>query len=314
MRKNFLFIFSFYILTILKISEVCPTPLLLNQTIKGYLHPKTYAYYTLHIQKIEEETSDFLLIEARRNEDQDLLDNIYSDPNLYVSNLYSEPGPSKSEWSSNRFGDEIISINKNVIRNNQIFYISIYCQFSCNYILKANLFKNFAMKENKLYTVSLIPNDAARLTFTSKKKYEKMKVNCISYKMKPFRIFLSKEDPSSTNTIQSNPIFINGYYFLIEKGDNNYAINQEYNVLIENKEFKQDLLFWISYDNEETKLDELSPLFGTIEANSENCYSFTIERHYFYKNIVLATTLFNGKGYYKNRRMGKSQRYENKIL
>ena len=299
MRKYLFFIYSLYILTFLKISEVCPTQLLLNQTIKGYLHPQTYAYYTLHIQDIKEENSDFLLIEARRNEDQDLLDNIYSDPNLYVSNIYSEPGPNKNEWSSNRFGDEILSINKAVIRNNQIFYISIYCQFSCNYILKANLFKNFEMKENKIYTVSLIQFDAARLTFTSKKNYEKMKVNCISYKMKPFRIFLSKEDPSSTNTIQSNPIFTNGYYFLIEKGDNNYAINQEYNVLIENKEFKQDLLFWISYDNDETKLTELSPLIGVVEPNSANCYSFTIERHYFYKNIVLATTLFNGKGYIK---------------
>ena len=61
--------------------------------------------------------------------------------------------------------------------------------------------------------------------------------------MKPFRIFLAKKDPSSSNTIRSNPIFINGYYFLIQKGDDNYKTEQEYEILIENKEFKQDLLY-----------------------------------------------------------------------
>ena len=52
----------------------------------------------------------------------------------------------------------------------------------------------------------MIPFDIIKFTFTSKKDYNKMKVNCVSFKMRPFRIFLAKEDPSSTNTIQSRPI------------------------------------------------------------------------------------------------------------
>ena len=58
----------------------------------------------------------------------------------------------------------------------------------------------------------------------AKKDYNRMKVNCISFKMRPFRIFMAKNDPSSTNTIKSRPIFINGYNFLIEKGDEIDAI------------------------------------------------------------------------------------------
>ena len=150
-----------------------------------------------------------------------------------------------------------------------------------------------------MYTISLIPYDILKLTFTSKKDYNKMKVNCISFKMRPFRIFLAKNDPSSTNTIQSRPIYINGYNFLIEKGDENFGKNQEYNVLIENKDYKQDLLFWISYDREETELSELSSVFGTSYIDNENCYYFTIERQYLHKNIIISTTLFNGNGYIK---------------
>ena len=299
MNNNCFLIYCFLFISILNITKSSLAQISLNQTVQGYLHPTTYAYYELEIKDDETKQSDFLLIEARRNIDQDILDNIYSDPNLYVSNIHSMPGPNKNEWSSNRFGDEIISINKINKYEKKIFYISIYCQFSCNYILKANLFKNYDLKGNKLYTISLIPLDIIKLTFTSKKDYNKMKVNCVSFKMRPFRIFLAKNDPSSTNTIQSRPIFINGYNFLIEKGDENYGKNQEYNVLIENKEFKQDLLFWISYDKEGTQLNELSPLFGTADKDNENCYSFTIERQYLHKNIIISTTLFNGNGYIK---------------
>ena len=298
MLKNVNILFSFLIFSFL-ISKVFLFPLSLNETFKGYLHNQSYAYFSLTIHESDIKKYDYLLVEARRNEDQDLLDNIFSDPNLYISIKHSEPGPNKNEWSSSRFGDEIISVNNIETYTNQIFYISIYCQFSCNYILKANLHKTHKMEANKLYTISMTEMDKIKLSFNSKKNYEKMKVNCISFRMRPFRIFLSKEDPSSSNTMPSRPIFINGYYFLIQKGDIYYGTNKEYHVLIENKEYKQDLLFWISYDNEETKINELSPLFGVANENNENCYTFTIERQYLNKNLVISTTLFNGNGYIK---------------
>ena len=298
MLKNVNMLCSFLIFSFL-ISKVFLFPLSLNETFKGYLHNQSYAYFSLTIHESDIKKYDYLLVEARRNEDQDLLDNIFSDPNLYISIKHSEPGPNKNEWSSSRFGDEIISINNIETYTNQIFYISIYCQFSCNYILKANLHKTHKMEANKLYTISMTEMDKIKLSFNSKKNYEKMKVNCISFRMRPFRIFLSKEDPSSSNTMPSRPIFINGYYFLIQKGDIYYGTNKEYHVLIENKEYKQDLLFWISYDNEETKINELSPLFGVADENNENCYTFTIERQYLNKNLVISTTLFNGNGYIK---------------
>ena len=301
MRNNIYIIYSFLLIFLLNISQVSLTQLNLNETIKGYLHPKSYAYYSLslNVNISDTENNDYLLVEVRRNEEQDLLDNIYSDPNLYISTIHSQPGPNANEWSSNRFGDEIISINKLNTYANQIFYISIYCQFSCNYFLKANIHKNKEMKVNKIYLISMSPFDKIKLTFKSKDSYNKMKVNCVSSKMKPFRIYLSKDAPSSSNTIQSNPIFLSGYYFLIQKGDDNYATNQEYNVLIENKDFKQDLGFWVSFDRDETKLNELSSVFGMVEENSESCYYFNIEKNNFNKTIVISTTLFNGNGYIK---------------
>ena len=301
MGKIYSYINILLLFLILKVSysRVDLIDISLNQTIKGSLSGKTYSYYCLVFQEDEVSDSHFLFIEARRNEEQDLLDNIFSDPNIYVSNYHSDPGPTRNEWSGNRFGDEVISINRIKSYDKKIFYISIYCEFKCNYILRANLIENHIMKPNVLYSVNMLPFDIMKLSFTSRKNYQKMKVNCISFKMRPFRIYLAKKDPSSTNTIQSTPFFINGYYFLIEKGDKNYGSRQEYNILIENKNYKQDLIFWISYDKDETKLNELSPLFGIADEDNENCYYFNIEKPKFNKNLIISTTLFNGHGYIK---------------
>ena len=269
----------------------------LDQAMKKSLPDKTYAYFKLRIPEIKANISQFLLIEARRNVEQDLFDNVFSDPNLYISTEDQHPSPSSNVWSSSRFGDEIISIDQKFVKSGASFYMSVYCEFKCNFILDAKLYTNYELKEDKVYTLSMIPDDVMKLTFKSKTQFEKLKVNCISYRMKPFQIFLAKSSPSSSNSLPSYPIFLNGYYFTLKKGDSEYATNQVYEVLIENKEFKQDLLFWINYDNDDTEISELSPIFGSASQDSANCYSFNIDEQHRDKNIIISTTLFNGNGY-----------------
>ena len=300
MRIKCNFIFStIFFLTIIKLIICSPTPIDLNQVYKSYLSDNSYSYLKLVIPETASNNTQFLLIEARRNVEQDFLDNVFSDPNLYISETETYPGPNKNTWSGNKFGDEIISINQYYVKPGAQFYIAVYCEFKCNYVLDAKLYNNYEMKEDKMYTITMVPDDVIKATFKSRKKFDELKVNCVSLKMKPFRIFLAKKDPSSSNTIRSNPIFINGYYFLIQKGDDNYKTEQEYEILIENKNYKQDLIFWITYDNEDTEISELSSIFGTASPNTGNCYYFNIDKQYANKNIIISTTLFNGNGYLK---------------
>ena len=301
-KINFLFLAIFLLNLSLSFSvepQGVQAPLTINEPIRASLPDKSYAYYILKLSDINPDGSKFLLFEARRNEDQDLQDNIFSDPNLYISTSDLYPDPNHNTWSSSRFGDEIISVNKDYVKPGEIFYVSVYCEFKCNYIIDAKLYNHYEMKEEKLYTISMIPDDVIKATFKTKKNFETLKINCISSKMKPFRIFLAKKDPSSSNTLPSNPIFLNGYYFLIQKGDKNYATEQEFELLIENKEYKQDLLFWLTYDYEDIEISELSPLFGTASENSGNCYLFKIDQQHRDKNLIISTTLFNGNGYIK---------------
>lgn len=59
----------------------------LDQAMKKSLPDKSYAYFKLKIPEITPNISKFLLIEARRNAEQDLFDNVFSDPNLYISTI-----------------------------------------------------------------------------------------------------------------------------------------------------------------------------------------------------------------------------------
>ena len=272
MKEKYIFV----IIIVLNIFNIISsqTSFSLNEAIKGSLSDKSYSYFSLKLPELKTDESQFLLIEARRNVEQDFLDNIFSDPNIYISTTEMKPGPEKNTWSSIRFGDEIISINQNYVKTGSVFYISIYCEFKCNYILDAKLYKTYELKENKIYTISMIEDDVIKATFKSRKQFEKITINCVSYKMKPFRIFLAKNDPSSSNSLDSKPIFINGYSFSIQKGDDYYATSHQYEILIENKEFKQDLLFWIVYGDEDIELSELSPLFRSASPDSSNCYYF----------------------------------------
>ena len=298
MKINNYALFLTLLMIVLNVISSAPALIALDQVYRGSLSDKTYAYLKLEIPKMDENNTDseFLLIEARRNEQQDILDNIFSDPNLYISQKEEYPGPQKSTWSSSRFGDEIISISQNYVKTGAIFYISVYCEFKCNYYLDAKLYKNYVMKDEKAYTVSMIPDDVIKATFKSRKDFNELKINCISLKMKPFRIFVAKKDPSSSNTVSSTPIFINGYSFLIQKGDNFYQTEKEYEILIENKGYKQDLMFWITYDNEEIELNEMGSIFNSAPAKGGSCYRFKIDKQHQGKYIVLSTNLFNGSG------------------
>ena len=291
--SNYLILF---LLSLFILISSDPTPFNLDEVVKGSLQDKTYMYYKLKLPILDKNDKKLLLFEARRNEEQDFLDNIFSDPNIYISTKQVYPGPTENTWSSSRFGDEIISINQNFVVSEAIFYVAIYCEFKCNYILDAKLYDNYMMKDDKVYTINMIEDDVVKLTFKTRENFESLKINCVSFKMKPFRVYLSIKDPSSANNLPSYPLFINGYYFLIKKGDENYKTEQEYEVLIENKKYKQEVLFWIYYDNEDIELSELSPLFGSAPANEGNCYLFKIDKQYQNKNIIISTTLFNGNG------------------
>ena len=91
---------------------------------------------------------DHLIIELKPNPKLDLINNIISDPNLYISTTEKNPSIDKYTFKSEYFGDETISISPKNLSSKKTFYISVHCILKCNYILKAQLVKDIPLKTN----------------------------------------------------------------------------------------------------------------------------------------------------------------------
>ena len=105
---------------------------------RGSLKNDEYDYYQLTLPKdLDNETH--LIIESEPNSQLDAINNIISDPNLYISESNQNPSMDNYDWKSERFGDEIISINPKYLSSEKSFYIAVHCKIICNYILKAQL-------------------------------------------------------------------------------------------------------------------------------------------------------------------------------
>ena len=90
----------------------------------GSLRNEEYDYYILSLPD-QFGKGDHLIIELKPNPLLDLINNIISDPNLYMSTTEKNPIIDKYTFKSKRFGDETISINpKKFISERNFLYIS----------------------------------------------------------------------------------------------------------------------------------------------------------------------------------------------
>ena len=96
----------------------------LKEIKRGSLKNNEYDYYILTLPN-EFDKESYLIVELEPNKDLDVINNIISDPNLYISITEKMPNTILNTWKSERFGDETISINPSFLNPQQKFYIAI---------------------------------------------------------------------------------------------------------------------------------------------------------------------------------------------
>ena len=298
MSKKILFLrLSFLLLTIhiIKTQEIKELELEREKT--GSLNSKENAYYSIKIPSNITSNTKYLLLSLSPNSDLDKSDNIFSDPNIYISKKEKYPNPQNSEWKSEIYGDDIISIGSENINPNDIFYININCESKCNYKLNIYLQDKYNIKENIFYSIILNEGESIKIEFTSRENYKELFLSCIGLEMIPFRIYLNQKNPSSSNTYSSFPIYTNGYRFIIKEGDENYFTNSKYEILIENKgETSLNLKLYLNYDREEETLKEFQSIYDSAEKYFSQCYNFKISDDYKNKDLIISIMLFSGNG------------------
>ena len=292
------FIFIFALLLHVTTPQTSRT-IKLNDTKSITLQPSKTAYYNLEIPNDIQPHTKYLLVKVSPNEKQDRKENLYSDPNLYVSTTNKFPNrQNNSEWHSFRFGDEIITIDKQYVKPGNRFYFGVHCDKKCNFIFKVKLLDEYEITSNTLYGVTLKQDESMKIKFKTPKHYNEFTLSCIALTLEPFRMYVSTSNPSSSNTLNTNPIYTNGYRTTVVKGTDEYMVDTTYEVLLHNiGEGSNKLKLWLKYDNKELVLKPYEDFFENAKRFADTCFKYQVLEKDRNKDIIIVIMLYSGSGY-----------------
>ena len=260
-----------------------------------------YDYYYLTLPSTIRSNTTVLTFTIKANQpSSEEGDELFSDPDIYISLLHSKPNRTYSEWFSERYGSDILSISKNYVEPNKTFYISVYCQFKCNYTLKIEDSKEKELRSEKLYSIFLKKHSFLNYFIKiPNKAYNEFNIIATSPQLKEFKIFAHKDNPSSQHTFPIKPSWIGGYLISIDNMSSDYCENCEYHIILQSGEDDNvvvNLLF--TFQNGISQIKRGVNVYGTAKANQTRCYKFKINSAMRRKDeqLIIESTLYSGLG------------------
>ena len=302
-KKILLFLYiQFIILSISNCQEIIPISI--GQEIKGsFLLDESHKYYSLTIPK---NASNHLLIITTK-EDSSIQDNMkgsFSDPDFYISKKNKYPSSKRSaEWFSEQYGSDIMSIPSESVKENDVFYIGMYCQFKCRYFLKIETGKETEIKLNEMYNLKLKQHESMNYKVKITQPFQKLKFFAYSLNKMKFKILMNQNSPSSANTYKVIPFWDSGYAIIINQGTEQYCYNCEYHMIVYNEEESDTekgndiIVELITEEKDESKnLNNLYPILDALEMDSKTCFYFNItERQKHTEKLILDLVVFSGE-------------------
>ena len=300
--KFIVILFSlFNLFTIIISQEIIPIKI--GQIIKGEMPlDESHKYYSLTIPR--NESNRLLIITTHEDSSIDIdTKSSFSDPDFYISKKNKYPSSKRSsEWYSEQYGADILSIPAESVGENEIFYIGMYCQFKCKYFLKieTNVESEFRLQE--INFLRLKSHETMNYKIKINNEYDKLKLMAYSTTGGKFKIFMNQDSPSSANTYKVIPSWDNGYAIVLKKGMREYCTNCEYHLIVHNEENEENnemnhiMLFARTEDkNFEHNLNNLNIIYDALESNSKVCFNFNItETQKRNEKLILDLVVFSG--------------------
>ena len=295
-----LFIFTLIIPTIFSQDII---PIKIGEVYKGdMMLDESHKYYSLTIPK--NESNRVLIISTSEDSSINLnLKSSFSDPDFYISKKNKYPSSRKSsEWYSEQYGGDILSIPGESVGENDIFYIGMYCQYKCKYFLKIETGIETDIKLNEFNFLRLKSHETMNYRIKIDDSYDKIKVISYSTSGGKFKIFMNKEAPSSANSYPVIPSWDNGYVIILKRNSKEYCTKCEYHLIVHNEESedKNEINEIILYVGTEEKdkiinLNNLKNVYDALETNSKICFSFNItEKEKNKEKLILDLVVFSG--------------------
>ena len=295
--SNHLLTLLIFISSLSLISSQKIKPLVLGHPIKGRMEiDESHEYFKLIITESME--GKLLQITTKQNKEEEIKeDEPFSDPDVYVSKINKYPSsPRSSEWYSERYGSDVLTIPGESLSQNDVLYIGMYCQFKCRYHLNIKSSKESEILLGEYNFISLGPHETINYKLYIDKEFEELNVVAFSDNGK-FRIFMNKKAPSSQNTFNVIPSWSNGYVFQVRKENKEQYCTECYYHIVVHNEGDESINSLTLYSNFPDKIFNLKPeviLYDAVERQSKRCYSFDIGAEQKKEKLIIQTNMFSG--------------------
>ena len=297
MSRNISWLVLIFILSIECVVSQKIKEIKIEEKIKGRLEiDESHKYFKLELPKDIE--GKILQIITKEDKDEEIdSDEPFSDPDIYVSKINKYPSsPRSSEWYSERYGDDVLTIPTEALIPGDTLYLGIYCQFKCRYNLYIKQSEEAVMEIGKYNLISLGPHQTLNYKLKIKDEFDELNIISFSETGK-FKIYVNKEAPSSQNTINVIPSWKNGYVFQIKKSNKKeYCSNCHYHIAIHNEKSETiyPLTLYAYFPDKIIKLKPEEIMYDAMEQISDRCYSFAIAKEEKKERLIIQTTMFSG--------------------
>ena len=276
------------------------TDIFLGKEIKGELHlDESHIYFSLKIPAgINKKVLVFTTHEENDNKNNKNKDISFSDPDFYISKNNKYPSSRlSSEWYSQRYGPDIITISPESVKENDIFYIGIYCQFKCRYYLNTYVTNEIEIKEEIGYVLNIKPKETGNLKLHMG-VFEELKVVIYFRQKGKLKVLMSKDMPTTQNSFNVIPSWAYGYSIIVKKNTPEYCSNCDYHIFIKNEGENTINNLYIFPINQKPRftLRKYLPLYDTMDKKMKRCYDFPLSNIDKEKEkFILQITMYSGK-------------------
>ena len=261
---------------------------------------ESHEYFLLKIP--EGVRNKVLVLITHQDSDSDLSkddDTLFSDPDFYISKIHKYPSSRlSSEWYSQRYGADIITIPSGSVKEGDIFYIGMYCQFKCRYYLNSYVTFEITIHPGIGYVINIKPNETGNLKLPIHYDFDELKV-IVHYRQRgKIRVFMSNEMPTTQNSFNVVPSWIYGYSISVRKNTKEYCSKCDYHIFIKNegKNTIYNLLVMPIIQKDRFPLRTNLPLYEAMDKNSKRCYTFPVNQNEKEKEkLILQITMHSGK-------------------
>jgi len=275
------------------------TELKLNETVFGeMMKDNLNEYYELKIPSNIKKGSLLVFTVKESIKGVKEGDELFSDPDIHVSKKNKYPkSKEQAEWYSQKYGNDILTIPSEEVKSGEVFYIGMYCEFKCRYELNSYLADEVEVKIGRVYSIALKKKSSLSYYINiPKDEYEEFNLVATSPNLKSFKVFMSKNSPSSQNTIRVIPSWTGGYMISVERYSNDYCTNCKYHILIQSQEKEEvNIQFYAYFQDTITSISSGNTIYDAVKNDKKRCYSYDMKvLNMREEKILIHTTLFSG--------------------